>query len=199
MHLSIRLKEHETSLDHVLCMTTWCELRHRLQQNKTIDKAAQEQFRKEKEYWKNVIVRIIAAVKYLATHNLAFRGTNDKLYQTSNGNFLGLIEMLAEFDPMMIEHVKRINNGNIRHCYLSHYIQNELILLLSPKMRSVVIQKIKEAKYFSVMLDCTPDSSHQEQMTLIIRCVDGSSNTYEVKEFFIEFLQVVDTTGQGLF
>ncbi|XP_039043482.1 uncharacterized protein LOC120182624 [Hibiscus syriacus] len=36
-------------------------------------------------------------------------------------------------------------------------------------------------------------------MTLITRCVDDSLNTYEIKELFIKFLQVDDTTGQGLF
>ena len=36
-HLSTRLREHETSVDHVLSMATWGELRHRLQQNQTID------------------------------------------------------------------------------------------------------------------------------------------------------------------
>jgi len=89
-------------------MTTWYELRSRLQKDQTIDKAAQRQLEKEKDHWRKVLFRIICIVRYFTKHNLAFRGTNSKLY--SNGNFLGLIEMLAEFDPFIQEHVHHITN-----------------------------------------------------------------------------------------
>ncbi|XP_050919630.1 uncharacterized protein LOC127137189 [Lathyrus oleraceus] len=92
-------------------------------------------------------------------HELAFRGSKEKFYEDSNDNFLGLIEMLAEFDSIIQEHTK----------------------------------------YFSVILDCTPDISHQEQMSLIIRYVDISSASISIEESFFGFLNVNDTTGQGLF
>ncbi|XBI17559.1 hypothetical protein VPH35_059586 [Triticum aestivum] len=163
IHLGARLKEHESSREHITNMTAWYDFRLRMQKNQTIDKVSH------------------------------------KLYPESNGNFLGLIEMLAEFDTVIKEHVDRITIEKIRDHYLGPSIHNELINMLTTAIRSRIIEKVKEAKYFSVILDCTPDASHQEQMSLIIRYVDTSSASFCIEESFLGFLEVNDTTGQGLF
>ncbi|CAN6541615.1 unnamed protein product [Malus baccata var. baccata] len=198
-HLNVRLKEHENSFDHISNMTTWIDLHLRLQKNETIDKFVQDQIKKEKEHWRKLLRRLISIVKYLAKHTLAFRGNNDTLYQGSNGNFMGLVQMMDEYDPLIKNHFQRFQNNEIRYYYLSHTIQNELILLISCEIKAAIIQKVKEAKYFTVILDCTLDFSHQEQMTLIIRCVDINSTPVKVEEYFLQYLIVNNTSGEGLF
>ena len=107
-NLSHRLKTHETSDEHWDCMKDWVELTLRLGKNETIDKSMQQLIDKEKVHWKNVLYRILAVVKRLATNNIAFWGDNEKIFEEHNGNFLSIIEMIAEFDPVMQEHLRRI-------------------------------------------------------------------------------------------
>ncbi|XP_062104080.1 uncharacterized protein LOC133815239 [Humulus lupulus] len=147
----------------------------------TIDASLEEQVNQEKKHWKQVLERILAIVNRLGQNNLAFRGDCEKLYEKNNGNFLQIIELLAEFDSTMQEHVRRILRGETHYHYLSHKIQNEMIQLLATEVKSSIISRIKEAKYFSVILDCTPDAK----------------SPIFVDEYFLEFIKVHDTSGLG--
>lgn len=197
-HLAAVLKQHETSRDHITSAAKWMETKQRLETMTSIDYAHQREISRERAHWQSVLTRIIAAVQYLSEHNLAFRGTNAKLYEENNGNFLGLIEMVAKFDPAMQEHVRRIRNKETHAHYLGPQIQNEIISIMATNVKNAIVNNTKRAKYFSVLLDCTPDMSHQEQMSLILRFVNMTSLDVTVEEHFIDFIPINDQTGKGL-
>jgi hypothetical protein len=72
--------------------------------------------------------------------------------------------------------------------------------LLANEIKEEIRRKILKVKYFSVILDCTPDLSHEEQISIVIRCVDvEDASEVKVEEFFLGFIKVDDTSGLGLF
>ena len=128
-------------------------------------------FFNERRFWRNVLERLIDIALFLSERNLAFRGSEEVLGSPHNGNFLGIFELLARRDPILKELQDRIKNKNTKDHYLSPTIQNELIELLATEVEKENLQQLKLAKYFSIILDCTPDMSHHEQMSVILRYV----------------------------
>ena len=110
-------------------------------------------------------------VLYLAENNMAFRLTSDKLFTPNNGKFLGLVQLLGKFDPIMEEHLKLAKTGNISDHYCGKNVQNELIDLMGGKVTSEIVSRAKNAIYYPIIADCTPDVSHVEQLSLTIRFV----------------------------
>lgn len=55
-----------------------------------------------------MLLRIIAIIKNLLKSNFLFRGTKEKIYQKNDRNFLSLIEMTVEFDPIKQEPLRSI-------------------------------------------------------------------------------------------
>lgn len=200
-HLSRNLERHEKSKEHFRCFKSWMDLKKSLKYERTVDAINETLINLEKKRWKAVIERIVYVIKFLARQNLAFRGHSNKLYESNNGNFLKLMETIAQFDNIIAEHIGRIQHDSARmpH-YLGDKIQNEIISLIGEKIKANIISLLKYSKYYSIILDCTPDISHVEQITIIVRFVylNNTSKKVEIREHFLGFCPILDTTGEGL-
>lgn len=72
---------------------------------------------------------------FLASRNLPFRRTTDNLGDVRNGNFLGTLELLAHYDPLLSDHLQKVSEktgARMTH-YLSPESQNEFIELCGKK------------------------------------------------------------------
>ena len=51
-------------------------------------------------------------IKFLSSRGLAFRESSELVGSPQNGNFLEILELLAEYDTFLAEHIqKRVNKG----------------------------------------------------------------------------------------
>nr|XP_047133848.1 uncharacterized protein LOC101240817 [Hydra vulgaris] len=176
--------------------------KQRLSTGLTVDTLNEKFIRQETKRWNQVFERLVASVQFLAERNLAFRGSEEQIGNPHNGNFLGVIELLGKFDPVMQDHIQKIINKDIHDHYLGKSIQDEIIDTIGQAVLQEIIARIKSAKYFAVILDCTPDISHQEQMSMVLRYVaDGTHSDVPagIYEHFIKFVIVESSTGENLF
>ena len=103
-----KLKSHENNPSHRRVFTTWKEAERRLVKGTGIDAIVQAQIRSEKQRWRDILQRILTCIKFLVSQNLALRGHEENLNPRNDknvGNFLALIKLIAQFDPLLAKHV----------------------------------------------------------------------------------------------
>ncbi|XP_053989866.1 uncharacterized protein LOC128882312 [Hylaeus volcanicus] len=111
-------------------------------------------------------------IKKELNQNLAFRGDNERFGSSHNGNYLGILELLSEYDPLLKEHINIYGNkGHGVTSYLSAIICKEFIVLMGEKVLACIITELKKSKDYSFSVDSTPDITHLDQLTFTVRYV----------------------------
>lgn len=101
------LQRHEHSSKHIQSDLTYREFR---KESSNIDKMFVSNVEEDILYWRSVLKRIISVIKFLGSRGLAFRGKDQIIGSKYNGNFLGIIELISEFDPLLSSHLSRYGN-----------------------------------------------------------------------------------------
>ncbi|XP_047107171.1 uncharacterized protein LOC124776295 [Schistocerca piceifrons] len=100
---------------------------------------------------------------------MPLRGSIGTLFQSDNRNFLKLVELFGKFDSVMMEHLHGTKQDeNKGHHYLEKESQNEITHLIGSSITNNILLMMKSAKYYSIILDCTPDISKFEQTTVVV-------------------------------
>lgn len=192
-HQSRGIQAHEESQHHFQAVILWKTYRKLADSNKQISRSLQAQSAMEIGFWKEVLKGLLDAIIFLSKNNLALRGTTTDINSKDCGNFLSLVKLLSKYHPPLALHIERLKKGKTN--YMSPQIQNEFIDLSAKLVRTKILEKIKERKYFSIMFDSTPDTSHKEQISQIIRSVSFNEDGCKIEEDFIDFINFDGKTG----
>ena len=125
-----KLPEHEDGVSHKNCYWKWKKLQHTITTATGIDRQLQNQIQPEMYKNRALVERILDVTLYLASRNLPFWGKSLSLDDVHNGHYLGLLELLSNYDPLLREHLQKVR-GNKKRARLTHYLspesQNEFI------------------------------------------------------------------------
>ena len=79
-----------------------------------------------------LITRFI--LKAMDERGLALRGENEIMGSAANGNYLGMLELLAQYDDFLKQHIqKHANLGSGHTNYLSSTLFEELVQLMGKR------------------------------------------------------------------
>ena len=156
------LSEQEGSTTHKECISAFCVFGW---QTERLDKSLAAQIENEQDYWRNVLRRVVSVVKFLSSRGLPFWERDEKIGSNHNGNFLGIIELLAQYGAFRADHLHRFGNaGSGTPSYLSSGIFNEFLQLMVRQVWSTIVAEVSSAKYDSIIVDSTPDITHLDQL-----------------------------------
>ena len=115
----------------------------------------------------------------------------DEHESLNEGNFIQLVRFHAQTDKVLADHLSNCPR-NAR--YTSKTIQNELLQVTGDKIRSEILEEVKQAKFYSIIADEVTDISNKEELSLVIRYLHEE----QVREVFVDFVKVERITGQVL-
>ena len=110
-----RICDHECSVEHRQALTTYLL---RVTMIQTLDKQLIEECKNEINKWREVLNLVVSVVRFLSIRGLALRGTNETFGSDNNGNFLGCLELLAEYDPFLAGHIEKYTSAGRGHRHI---------------------------------------------------------------------------------
>lgn len=115
------LKAYENSKNHVLNELAYKQRAKEID-TLTLDTSITIKTEIEKKYWRSILKRVVAVIKFLGSRGQPFRGANQTCGSLQNGNFLGILDLISQFDPLMATHIAKHENQGRGIIFLSSFV-----------------------------------------------------------------------------
>ncbi|CAF2168304.1 unnamed protein product [Rotaria magnacalcarata] len=161
-----------------------------------MDKRAQNEIKENRARLRPIIETII----FCGKQNIALRGHRDDgnkieengIFSANDGNFRALLQYrIQSRDEVLRQHLEKCNKNA---SYISKTIQNQIISIIGELILKQIIEEVKQAHFYTVLLDETTDISNVEQASLCIRYILNE----QIHEKFLMFIPVSDRSGACL-
>ena len=132
------------------------------------------------------LMSIVKIVVLLGQHNISFRRHrhDSKYYDTKDCcNFQALLDFRIDSGDVVLK--RHFEDAPRNATFRSKTTQIELISCCANVINEQILNKVKEAKYFSILADEVKDCSNKEQMPLVLRYVGKDG---KIQERFLKFI-----------
>ncbi len=175
-----KIHSHEHNPAHLNLYCEWKGLEESLRKHSGIDSGLQNQIETEVRKWHEILGCILDVTLFMSERSLSFRGSSSRIGNPDNGQFLGTLELLSKQNKTLEAHLQDVrkhqeSNSRLQAHYLSWYSQNEFIDECAKLVTQVIVKEIQTAFYYGIIVDGTPDVSHTEQITFVIRYIHHHS------------------------
>lgn len=175
-HITEKLHKHASCVTHNTCLE---KSRMSEQTATTGSVMTQLSTAHQQEVMTNVnyLKKVVEIITYLTTQGLALRGHDEKEDSDNRGNFLELCSFFSKHDSLFDERFQKTKG------FCSKTIQNEIIEIISSQLKEKILQEIKLAGVFSIMID-EARCFKEQQLSFCVRYVDDQLTPHERFLFF---------------
>ncbi|KAI5328628.1 hypothetical protein L3X38_028025 [Prunus dulcis] len=163
-----------------------------MNQNTHIETAVSKHSEQARMAYRRCLIASIKCTKFLLRQGLSFRGNDESATSSNRGNYLELLQFLADNDEKVKEVVLENAPGNLK--LVAPKIQKDIVNACAGETLDVIMSGLKD-RFFSILVDEARDISVKEQMAMVLRYVDDKGH---VIERFVGVQHVTDTTSSTL-
>lgn len=185
-------QQHQESRAHIINHSKWAEERLRVAHHAEISTLVNDSVLEKNRYYVSSIFDII---RFIAEHEIAFRGSYDVKSHRESGIFVDLFEYTLRKDSKLAEAARAIPQNAT---YLSGEIQNEIIGIMASAVKKKLCERVSKAdvRFFTLLADGTREKNNNEAISICLRyvvCAIPTESLLSIKD--ADYLDADTTTN----